>query len=226
MKRKNTSLTSTVLSLTLPIAPRIKKDNSNNIMIRLFKALCKALLNKISEEEAFLTMTREFSCYGAGCPICGAAGKLSDHGEYERNQVTIADGIIIESRVSAKRVKCESCKVSHALLPDTLIPHSPYTLVFKLTVLIAFFDRDTTVEKLCERFKIAISTLYEWKKLMAAHKDYMLGVLISRKTPALAFLRGLLGSSNISESLHSFFHIYGFSFMQGASAPAARSVPP
>ena len=195
-------------------------------MIRLFTALCKSLLDNISEEQAFLAATDEFSSYGTSCPVCGAAGKLSDYGNYERNHVTITDGIVVEGRAKPRRVKCESCEVSHALLPDTLIPYSPYTLVFKLSVLIAYFERDVTVVKICERFAIAISTLYEWKKLMAAHKDFMLGVLISRRTPVPTFLRGLLGSANVSETLHRFFHKYGFSFMQRASELATRSVPP
>jgi len=195
-------------------------------MIRLFEALCKALLNKISEEQAFLSVMEEFSPYGERCPRCGAAGKLSDYGEYGRNHVTIMDGMVEDTRVSVSRVLCDSCETTHALLPDTLTPYSPYTLVFKLSVLIAYFERDTTVVKACEHFAIAVSTLYEWKKLMAAHKDFMLGVLISRRTSALDFLRGLFGSDDISDVLHSFFSKYGFSFMQGASVTAVRSVPP
>jgi len=194
-------------------------------MIRLFKALCKALLDKISEEQAFLAAAEAFSPCGERCVICGAAGKLSDYGEYGRNHVTIADNIVIEARVNIRRVRCESCKTSHALLPDTLIPYSPYTLVFKLTVLTAYFNRDVTVEKLCGRFGIAVSTLYEWKKIVTSHKDLMLGVLISLKVPALEFLRNLLGSSDISDTLRSFFDKYCFSFMQDASMSVTRPVP-
>jgi hypothetical protein len=206
--------------------PNIHQGQYDKNMIRLFTALCKSLLDKISEEQAFLSATREFNPYGAGCPICGAAGKLSDYGSYERNHVTITDGIVVDSRANPRRVKCLSCGATHALLPDTLTPYSPYTLQFKLLVLVAHFERDTTVVSVCGRFAIAVSTLYEWKKLMAAHKDFMLGVLVSRKTPALAFLRGLLNSADISATLHGFFHKYGFSFMQGTPVSAALSVPP
>jgi len=93
-------------------------------------------------------------------------------------------------------------------------------------VLIAYYEREATVVDICSIFGIAVSTLYEWKKLIVAHKEFMLGVLISRKTPALSFMRSLLGSGNISDILHRFFRKYAFSFMQGASASAAHSVPP
>jgi len=195
-------------------------------MIRLFTALCKSLLDKIAEEQSFLQALEEFGLYDVECPHCGAIGMISGYGGYDRNHVLYIDGKVVDARVSPRRVKCSSCSKTHALLPDTLTPYSPYTLKFKLLVLIAYFKRDTTVVNICASFAIAVSTLYEWKKLMAAHKDFLLGILLSQKTPALAFLRGLLGSVDISGILHSFFHRHGFSFMQGASASAARSVPP
>jgi len=195
-------------------------------MIRLFTALCKVLLKKVSEEQAFCDALDDFSLYRMQCPRCGAVGKLSGHGIYRRNHVSyIGDGIV-DYQVSPCRVKCSSCGTTHALLPDTLTPYSPYTLSFKLMVLIAYYEREATVVDICSIFGIAASTLYQWKKLIVAHKEFMLGVLISRKTPALAFMRSLLGSSNISDILHRFFRKYGFSFMQGASASAAHSVPP
>jgi hypothetical protein len=98
-------------------------------------------------------------------------------------------------------------------------------LQFKLLVLDAYFNRDNTVVNICSRFGIAVSTLYEWKKIMTAHKDFLLGLLISRKTQELTFLRGLLGSADISDILQGFFNKYGFSFMQDASVSVTRPVP-
>jgi len=150
-------------------------------MIRLFTALCKTLLAKLSEEQAFLAATREFDPYGASCPRCRAIGKLSDYDVYERNHVTIADDIMVETRVSVRRVECSSCGSTHALLPDTLIPYNPYTLVFKLSVLIAYFERDTTVEKVCERFEIAVSALVYVQRLSAK------AVLFPKKSVYISF---------------------------------------
>jgi len=194
-------------------------------MIRLFTALYKVLLTKISEEEAFYEATEEAGMFRTSCPKCGTVGRFSEYGNYDRNHVTYSDGEILDSRVRPRRVKCLSCCASHALLPDTLTPYSPYTLRFKLFVLIAYSDRETTVVNICESFGIAVSTLYEWKKIMIAHKDFMLGLLISRKTQTLCFLRGLLGSADISEILRVFFNKYGFSFMQDASMSVTRPVP-
>jgi len=107
-----------------------------------------------------------------------------------------------------------------------MIPYSIYSLHFKLSALIAYYERDCTVAAVCESFDIAVSTLYEWKKRMALHKDLMIGVLLSQKTPSLDFLRRLLGSDDLSDELRRFFHKHGFSFMQGATAVTTRSNPP
>jgi len=195
-------------------------------MIRLFTALCKVLLTKISEVETFYEAIDEVGLFRTSCPKCGTVGKFSSYGSYTRWHVSYSDGEILDSRVSPRRVKCFSCGTTHALLPDTLIPYSPYTLRFRLLVLIAYFSRDTSVVNICDRFGIAVSTLYEWKKIVTAHKDFMLGVLIGRKIPAMEFLRNLLGAADISDILRIFFNKYGFSFMQDASMSVTLSVPP
>ena len=132
----------------------------------------------------------------------------------------------IESRISPLRFKCSSCGTTHALLPDVLIPYSPYSLRFKLVVLIACFERDTTIVAACDHFGIAVSTLYAWKARLLEHKELLLGVLASRKESFHAFLGGLLRSDCLSSRLYNFFHRHDFSFLQHQSMTAARSLPP
>jgi hypothetical protein len=111
-----------------------------------------------------------------------------------------------------------SCKTTHALLPDIIIPYSPYSLRFMLTVLVAYFERNTTVLDVCTYFGIAVSTLYEWKHRMLEHKDLLLGILASLKEPAHAFLSGFIDSFRLLDQLKDFFSRYGFSFMQNRAA--------
>jgi len=223
IKRERTpALSSTVLSLTL----LVRKGQTNTDMIRLFSALCKSLFKKISDDQIFINATLEFSHHGERCPCCGAAGKLSPYNDYARDIVFRRDRKNKYFRIKPLRFKCGSCGATHALLPDILIPYSPYSLCFKLSVLIAYFERDTSVVEVCESFGIAVSTLYEWKACMAIHKDLMLGVLLSLQTPALEFLKGLINSDNLSEALRCFFQKHGFSFMQMKCTEATRYAPP
>ena len=185
-------------------------------------ALCKTILEIIPEEQCFLDATNGFSHYGEACPKCGATGKLSDHGDYTRGLVTIIKGIASSCRVRPSRFKCASCNATHALLPDMLVPYSPYTLRFKLLALLAYFERTADVASVCERVGIAVSTLYEWKKTLASHKELLFGVVIAQNKEPAAFIRELLGSRDPSGILRGFFHRHGASFMQGPKQPATR----
>ena len=196
-------------------------------MIRLFTALCKVYYEKLlSEWQAFLEATAEFSYMREACPKCGAKSKLAGYGNYGRGLTSHEDGQVVYRLISVLRYLCASCKTTHALLPDIIVPYSPYSLLFMLAALIAYYERDGTVADACARLGIATSTIYKWKERIAEHKDLMLGLLISRKRHAHSYILGLLGSSGLSAALCRFFRVYGFSFMQCRSISASRSRPP
>ena len=183
-------------------------------MIRLFTALCKTILENYTDYDLFMTATDCFNYHGEKCPACGAFGKLAPYNSYARNLVSYEYGNIKDYRIRPVRYKCKICGVTHALLPDILIPHSPYSLRFKLIALVAYFERDGTVGAVCEHFGIAVSTLYEWKKRLLSHKELLLGVLLSNKKSAIAFIDGLLSSACLSARLCGFFQNHAFSFLQ------------
>ena len=194
-------------------------------MIRFFTKLCKTILENIADYDIFIAATASFSHYGAKCQGCGATGNLSPYGSYNRNLVSRTDEETVDDRVSPNRYKCKICDTTHAMLPDIIVPHSQYSLRFKLTALIAYFERDTTVVAVCQSFGIAVSTLYEWKKRLLSHKALLLGALRSLKTSEHSFLSSLLESEQLSKHLRIFFLKYGFSFLQ-CPFPATRSCPP
>ncbi|MCL2112307.1 MAG: DUF6431 domain-containing protein [Clostridiales bacterium] len=195
-------------------------------MIRLFTALCKIYLKELSEKQRFLAAKEEFNHLDGACPKCGAKGKLSEYGDYGRGLTSYEGCQIVDSDIRASRLYCSSCESTHALLPDIVVPYSPYSLPFMLAALIAYYERAMTVEKICAHFGIAVSTIYDWKARMTFHKDLMLGLLISRKAPSLGFLRSLIRSCRLSDTLRRFYHSHSFSFMQRRSAPATRNRPP
>jgi hypothetical protein len=195
-------------------------------MILLFTNICKYFHNKtefISDERSFQDASAGFKHHGKRCPNCGANGCLEPYTGYQRHLVYRQNGKSIDSRLDILRFKCDSCGVTHALLPDVLIPYCPYGLRFRFSVLIAYFERKTTVVNICESFGIAVSTLYRWKKQFLEHKDLLLGILVNKAISALVFIREFLADS--PESLQQFFIKYGFSFLQSGHK-TARSVPP
>ena len=195
-------------------------------MIRFFAALCKTTLKSLSDDDIFHESIRRFNPSTRRCPKCGAKEKLSFHSRYTRNLVSVNEKGISESKVSPARYECGSCRRTHALLPANIIPYSPYSLRFKLTVLAAYFERDYTVVEICNRFGIALSTLYEWKRWFLEHKALWLGALTDLKTSSLTFTRSLLTSTRLGHSLHEFYSLFSYSFMQAHKPKMTRTHPP
>jgi transposase-like protein len=135
------------------------------------------------------------------------------------------DGQNVERRVRPIRFKCALCGSTHALLPYVLVPYSPFSLRFMLCALAAYFERGTTVLAVCQRFGIAVSTLYEWKGRLLRHMGVLLGILGDLEERAPAFIAGLLASARAPRMLDGFYQRLGFSFMQRIRA-AARGRPP
>jgi len=195
-------------------------------MIRHFTELCKLIFEDLTDLTIFQDATDGFNHFGKKCPRCGASGMLSPYNGYFRYLVSHKDGETIVYRVWIRRLKCESCCATHALLPDIIIPYNSYSLRFKFTVLIAYFKRKTTVAKICEQFGIVVSTLYAWKVLLLEHKALLLGALACRKEPTLDFLHRLFDSTSLSDHLSSFFYRYAFSFLQKRLSTTTSSLPP
>jgi len=145
------------------------------------------------------------------CPACGAKHSCSSHGSYERCMITIVGQTRKEVTVSINRVICSSCRKTHALLPDFLIPFASYSLKFVLHVLKAYLCRTGTVARLCESFAISISTLYKWIHLFREHANLLLSSLdqiqwINKK--ALTFILDKMALPWF------FFNRFQFSFLQ------------
>jgi len=134
-------------------------------MIPYFTNLCKLITEKIKnitkifcEEQIYQEKVDNFKHHGERCLRCGAVGRLNPYGSYWRHMVYHADSKIEDKRIKVIRFKCTSCGATHALLPDILIPYSPYTLSFKLTVLHTYFKREKTVVSICE-YLIGVSCM-------------------------------------------------------------------
>ena len=162
-------------------------------MIRHFTTICKKILERLTDDEIYRESSAGYNHYGKPCPKCGAKGRLSHYGRYDRWLISRVNNKTHNIRITPLRFECGSCGATHALLPDILTPYSPYSLRFKLTALIAYYERDTTVTTLCETLEIAVSTIYAWKGLLAAHCGLLLGMLASSLKPALAVTPYVMG---------------------------------
>lgn len=189
-------------------------------MIRAFTLFCKLNLIKLSAKQLFLQSMQDFSSHDLHCPHCGAKHPQWDYyASYERYLISFEHSESVCCVITITRLICSSCKRTHAVLPDILIPYGSYSLLFILNLLRDYFTGSLTVQELCDRYQISVSTLYAWKRLFYTHKKLWLGVLDNSMTSALDFLSEILLPDN-SICLDVFFLTNAFSFLQGVSKTA------
>ena len=133
---------------------------TNNIMIIDFTVNFNNYDDRILKDYSIITYT---------CPKCGAKHALTRHGCYERNILLIDElGIIEDRRMVVLRVKCSSCKTTHAILPNDIIPYCIYSFSFILKVLAAYYSGHHKVEEIYSNFCICFQVLYMFISRLSA----------------------------------------------------------
>lgn len=154
------------------------------------------------------------------CPFCRAKRPAwTEFADYERDLISFEKGLPVTYKITVSRLICSSCGHTHAILPEIIIPYSSYSLIFVITVLRDYYLSHMTVQTLCDKYLIAVSTLYAWKRLFQIHKKLWLGILEDAATEPLAFL-SRLPSLTTSDELANFFQRHAQSFLQGVTKTA------
>ena len=71
---------------------------------------------------------------GVECPKCLCAGNFTGHGQYTRTVVHRGR----DEPVTIRRVICASCRATHAVLPEGVVPYKSHSEPFVLAVLAAW----------------------------------------------------------------------------------------
>ena len=111
--------------------------------------------------------------------------------------------------ITVPRYACRSCGHTHSGLPSCLVPYRSYSLRFILTVLQDYFIRVSSVEHLCRKYEVSVSTLYRWIGLFCSQKALWLGILKDAALCAGGFLEELDGAF-----LRDFHQTFCFSFLE------------
>jgi len=205
-----------------------RHTNQYKLMIRVFTIFCKLNLKKLSAQALFSAAMQEFSMDKLSslilpCPFCKAKHpNWSYHASYKRYLISFEKGLPIVYEITITRLICSSCKHTHAILPEIIIPYGSYSLIFILNVLRDYYLSHMTVCTLCNKYQISPSTLYAWKHLFIIHKKLWLGFLEDISQNPLGFLSSFPSISN-SLDLELFFKSHAQSFLQGVSKTALFS---
>jgi hypothetical protein len=186
-------------------------------MIRLFAIFSKLNFSRHTDLELYLQALSNFSTKSLPCSYCGAKNpSWKQHAVYKRYLISFENGHCVINIITIDRLICSSCDHTHAILPEILIPHSSYGILYIIQVLRDYFRGIFTVVNLCEHYQISVSTLYAWKKLFLLHKKLWLGVLEDSILSISAFLNRI-PSVGLSNELLLFFQSQRISFLQGIS---------
>jgi len=186
-------------------------------MIRVFELLCKLKFINLSAKDLFLQSMAEFHPHEYKCPFCSAEHPdWKKHAVYERYLISFENGRTVSCQITIVRYRCSSCGHTHAILPELIIPYQSYSLLFILAVMRDYFISSLTVEDICAKYDISVSTLYSWKGLFLRHKKIWLGLLDDVCTSSLQFLDSLFIGS-LLHTLKEFFLTAGVSFLQSTS---------
>lgn len=187
-----------------------------NIMIREYDTFFKNFLGNEfkSDIDIFNESMEAFDLFHLKCPNCKAKGKFKHFSKYFRMMVSFEKNAVITHYLTIPRVKCDSCKHTHAILPSILIPHCVYSLVFILTVLRTYFQKQLQIQQICELYEISHSTLYIWIGLLKRHKTLWLGLLKDLEMTVLDFICELFNLERLEQYLNKFFNSNARSFLQ------------
>lgn len=154
------------------------------------------------------------------CPACGARGRFSYHGYYLRNTTCSLGGCATDSKVPIERLRCMSCRTTHAVISYALIPWQPYALRFALSALDDEAQNAfSSVERLCEACLMGVNTYCRMKRRFAHHIRLLLGAAASADE-AHAWLRrtSLLPARALERVSAGFLKAYGVSLSEGRRA--------
>lgn len=182
-------------------------------MIRAFSILLKGISPQhLSDYEIFNSILQEELRRPGSCPSCGCRQPCYKRiSPYRRQMITVSDGRRSQTDLQIPRLRCSSCGVSHAVLPEVLIPFGSYTVRFILTVLHEYLHRSCRVTDLCDYWQISVSTLYAWIRLFATHYSVFYGIMNRIRSVCDDALQRVGSDPSLPGQ---FFDAFRFSFLQ------------
>ncbi|MDR2572068.1 MAG: DUF6431 domain-containing protein [Oscillospiraceae bacterium] len=129
-------------------------------MVYDFSKICNTYDAKIYKKSDFAS-TR--------CPKCLAIGRFNLHGSYQRYVLYFEDENLLDKYIEIKRIKCRSCKTTHAVMPGDIIPYKVLSLLIILLILIHYHIAKIPVLKIAAEWDFSFQFIYD---TLTAYQDH------------------------------------------------------
>ena len=188
-------------------------------MIHLFSLTCKLYKYKIKNcnELYIISELAGLKPDDERCPECKAPSfKFIKNGYYNRHFVHMANGNVNDSILKIHEIKCSSCGRSHALLNFLIIPYSPYSIGFIITLIYLRITRKIkTISSLCDLLGISERTYYRLMQRLLSDLHALMHIMKSYDSISDRLLSMYdFTLDGLSEVLKTFKSFTGHFFMQ------------
>jgi hypothetical protein len=141
------------------------------------------------------------------------------HASYHRHYISINQDVVTDTLIEILRLRCISCKGTHALMPPTVIPYCVFSLSFVASLISDRLDnRFSSIEALCACYGIAPGTYYRMDRRFGACVRLASGACAD--AGGIAHVACLLkgGHTDVTDGfLSDFFDLCATSFCQSRS---------
>ncbi len=176
------------------------------------------MIKSNNDYQTYLSYTNNARPDIISCPFCGVTGNYHSHSGYSRTLICYTSGRVDRHEITIPCVECTTCEHSHAILAPVIIPYSPFSFHFVISLLYDFITRKySTVKALCLEYDISISTLYRIYHRFIEDRKLMLGMMEAVSTEVRTFLNKLANAdflAVIDGLLHDFYMSNHASFLQ------------
>lgn len=94
------------------------------------------------------------------CPSCNAKNSFTRHATYLRNICVLNFGVFEEQKFIVLRLYCNSCKITHAVLPAETIPYCFYSFQCVFTILCQYFIEEYSIPVVSDKFNVSNQMIY------------------------------------------------------------------
>lgn len=105
------------------------------------------------------------------CPKCPAIGRFNLHGSYQRFIVYFNEAELIQEMIDIKRVRCKSCKSTHAVMPGDLIPYKMLSYFVLLYILIVCLVEKKPALKIAKALGFSFQFIYSCFFAFRLHRN-------------------------------------------------------